>query len=270
MRCAACNSELLENLQFCSQCGAKVGVSEPVVVKPRRREPTLVAEPGSSNAARLVSMSPDGSDGAQYPISGDCVHIGAEHGDIVLGDDPYLSPRHASLEWSAEGWTVTDLGSVNGVYLEIQGKHRLQHRDLLLLGQQVILFETLKDYERDLGPISQHGVLLFGTPDEKPRARLSVVSTEGVARSVYYLCGDEVVVGRDRGDIVMPRDLFMSGTHATLRYEREDESYSLEDAGSSNGTLLRMRAPRLLRHGQKFRMGRNLFRFDVVNAREMV
>ena len=221
------------------------------------------AESSGEGVPCLIAMNPDGSDGAVYPVSSERVDLGSEQGDIVLEGDPYLSSRHARLEFSEGSWTLRDLDSVNGIYVEILGKRYLNDRDFLLLGQQVILFEILKEHERDLGPVSQNGVLLFGTPDEKPRARISVVSTEGIVRSVYHLCGSEVVIGRDHGDVVMPRDLFMSGTHATFRYERERGSYSIQDAGSSNGTLVRIGEPEGLSQGQRFRIGRHLFRFDV-------
>ncbi|HWX75068.1 MAG TPA: DUF3662 and FHA domain-containing protein [Solirubrobacteraceae bacterium] len=63
--------------------------------------------------------------------------------DIVL-DDAGISRRHAEIRPRADGWTVVDLGSTNGLALNgkpVQGEQVLHAGDKLELGSTEIVFE---------------------------------------------------------------------------------------------------------------------------------
>jgi hypothetical protein len=63
--------------------------------------------------------------------------------DIVL-DDAGISRRHAEIRPGADGWTIADLGSTNGVLLNgktVRGRHPLRPGDRLELGSTEITFE---------------------------------------------------------------------------------------------------------------------------------
>jgi len=63
--------------------------------------------------------------------------------DIVL-DDTGISRRHAELRRGPDGWTVTDLGSTNGVRVngqDIHGAHPLRTGDRLELGSTEVVFD---------------------------------------------------------------------------------------------------------------------------------
>jgi hypothetical protein len=64
--------------------------------------------------------------------------------DVVL-DDAGVSRRHAEIRPGADGWTVRDLGSTNGVRLNartLRGTQPLQLGDRLQLGTTEIVFEV--------------------------------------------------------------------------------------------------------------------------------
>jgi hypothetical protein len=64
--------------------------------------------------------------------------------DIVL-DDVGVSRRHAEIRPSAEGWTIADLGSTNGVRLNdrrLRGVQALELGDRIELGSTEIVFEV--------------------------------------------------------------------------------------------------------------------------------
>ncbi len=232
---------------------------------PERQGFATVLEAGpnvTESEARLVAILKDGSDGRVYPLTGSQVDIGSREGDVILGDDPYLSPRHARLLQRDGGWSLLDLDSVNGIFLRIREPEDLTDGDMILIGQQVIRFELLPDGELPLGPASLSGVLVFGTPEVPRIARLLQYTTEGVGRDVHYLYRDETVLGRENGDIVFTDDPFLSRRHAAINIDRAQKRYVLKDLGSSNGTSLRFRGERKLRPGDQFRIGRHLFRFD--------
>jgi pSer/pThr/pTyr-binding forkhead associated (FHA) protein len=135
---------------------------------------------------------------------------------------------------------------------------------MILIGQQVLRFEIPSEAERQVGPATQHGVMVFGTPEQPRLGRLVQYTTEGLPRDIYYLQRDETVMGREQADLVFAEDPFLSRRHAAIALQREQRRFVLRDLGSSNGTALRCRTERALLQGDQFRLGRHLFRFDLV------
>jgi len=65
--------------------------------------------------------------------------------DVVLPGDQTLSRRHLTLRSTEEGWTVTDLGSRNGSFVNgrrVESTRLLGRDDRVLLGQYVLLVRT--------------------------------------------------------------------------------------------------------------------------------
>src|SRR5262249_43296207 len=128
-----------------------------------------------------------------------------------------------------------------------------------------------------LGPATEHGTLLFGSPAAPRYARLGQRTVEGVTRDVYYVRKVETVLGRESGDVVFTEDPFLSRRHAAIRVLDADRTpasaqpmprgsdsprFALVDLGSSNGTFLRIRGEIELAPGDQFRVGQQLFRID--------
>ncbi len=216
-----------------------------------------------AQVARLVTILKDGSEGQVYRISGASTDIGRSEGNILLADDPYLSPRHARITVRDGQHYLKDLGSVNGIYYRVREPMTLTHGDVVLLGQQVVRVEILSEHETSFGPVSHYGVMLFGTPEQPRIARLVQLTTEGIPRDVYHLFREETVVGRESGDIVFTDDAFLSRRHATFRVDRANRRVVVSDLGSSNGTLVQFRGERELQNGDVFRLGHHLFRVDL-------
>ncbi len=133
----------------------------------------------------------------------------------------------------------------------------------------MLRFEVVKNAEEGFGVASENGTLLFGTPAAPRYARLSQRTVEGVVRDVFHIRKAETVLGREQGDIVFSDDPFLSRRHCVLRVHGQvgagtgqPRSFTLADLGSSNGTFLQVREEVRLRHGDHFRIGQQLFRFD--------
>lgn len=219
----------------------------------------------NGSGARLVSISEDGSEGKSYSLDDVQVDIGRSEGDIVLHDDPYVSPRHARLIHDRESgrWVVRDLNSTNHIYLRIKKAYPLRDADLLLLGLEVLQFQLVSEAERGLGHATQHGTLLFGSPATPRRARLCQRTVEGVIRDVYHLYKDETVIGRETADIVFSADPFLSRRHAVIQRDASTGEYSAADLDSSNGTYVAIRGDITLSSGDFVRIGQHLFRLDL-------
>ncbi len=222
-------------------------------------------------AGRLVVIAKDGGEGPSFPIL-DQLDIGRADGEATFAEDRYLAPRHARIVRVGDTLRVRDLGSPNGIYLRLRkkgagateyaGEAPLADQDLILIGQQVLRFEIVKDAEEGFGAASEHGTLVFGTPAAPRYARLCQRTTEGVARDVYHLRKAETVLGRESGDIVFTEDPFLSRRHAAVRMDTP-ESFALVDLDSSNGTFIRIRGEVAVQDGDELRMGQELFRVDL-------
>lgn len=317
--CPRCNGATEPNGSFCRFCGAAVtGSTAAVGSQANGLAPTTPVR------ARVLSIGTDGQPSASFDLR-ERLDIGRSEGDVVIGWDPYLSPRHLRLEAREGRLVARDLGTVNGTYLRVRaarpgstedaeamsretnkfgasppkdgngigiasptpaaafepavpghpkpsgkgsrqskktGGMPLVDQDLFLLGQQVIRFEVVKDAEAGFGPATQHGTAIFGTPAGPVYARLCQRTVEGVTRDVFHVRKDEIVLGRELGDVVFTDDAFLSRRHAIVRRDPDGGSFSLLDAGSSNGTFLRVRGEVELSGGDEIRIGQQLFRID--------
>ena len=237
---------------------------EPTNLPPQRAVRDGVRrETGRKHAGRLVVIVEDGSEGRSFSLADGQLDIGRTDGDIVLEDDHYVSPRHARLRFLDGQWILRDLDSTNHVYLRIRKPQPLKDGDLLLLGLEVLQFQTVSDGERGLGHAMQHGTLLFGSPATPRRARLCQRTVEGVVRDVFHLFRDETVIGRETGDIVFTADPFLSRRHAALRRSATTGEFSLLDLDSSNGTFIAITGEVSLANGDFLRIGQHLFRVDL-------
>jgi pSer/pThr/pTyr-binding forkhead associated (FHA) protein len=260
--CSRCHGTNAPGMLYCQFCGARVLGATPAPAAAgaaKKPEPPPADEP----QARLVVIAQDGTAGAEHPIAGPNAEIGRTEGSIALPADPYVSPRHLRVSRRNGRFFVRDLESVNGVYVRLRGPELLRHGDLVLVGLEVLRFELVSDAERGLGPATERGTRVFGSPALTRHARLCQLTVEGVPRDVYYLCRDETVIGRESGDVVFTNDPFMSRKHASLTRDPALGAFTLTDLGSSNGTYLAIRSEQEVVNGDHLRVGQHLFRLDV-------
>jgi len=256
----------------------------------------MVSPHASAGRARLVVIAQGGGEGPSHAL-GDSADIGRSEGSILVADDRYVSPRHARITARGGAYYLRDLASTNGIFFRIPfgdalpeggprpqpnqaypqpsqtetaSMHPIVDQDLFLVGQQVLKFEVVKNAEEGFGVASEGGTLVFGTPSAPRYARLSQRTVEGVSRDVFHVQRLETIIGREVGDIVFTDDPFLSRRHAAIQVlgvtpgtRGQPRRFSLVDLGSSNGTFVQLRDEIRLRAGDQFRIGQQLFRFDL-------
>jgi hypothetical protein len=89
---------------------------------------------------------------------------------------------------------------------------------------------------------------------------LVAVRPDGATAAVHALDRSELVCGRTDGQILVPDDGTVSPRHA--RFTFDGGLLRVEDAGSVNGTFVRIRAPHRVAVGDEVRMGRQLLRLE--------
>ncbi|HUS63120.1 MAG TPA: FHA domain-containing protein, partial [Kofleriaceae bacterium] len=212
----------------------------------------------------LYSVKRDGTDGEAFPLSGEWMEVGRQSADLGF-DDRYLSTRHARLEQQpGQGCRIVPVDLLNGVFRKIRTPQPLPSGAYLLIGRELLRFEHVEEQERDVASLVRFGVATFGSPPRKPWGRLMQLLSNGGMRDVRHLHGNEVVLGREEGDIVFRDDEFLSRRHAVLRWQ--GTGCVVEDLKSSNGTFIRLRGPTALEHGDVLRMGDQMFRIELGGA----
>jgi pSer/pThr/pTyr-binding forkhead associated (FHA) protein len=198
----------------------------------------------------------DGTPGAVFALERDEAICGRTEGEIRLADDPTVSPRHARFTVANGGLRVEDLGSVNGTFLKLRERRRLAVGEELRLGRQLLRLEPLP---RPATP-DHHGVRTWGTVDPGYRFRLSQLLEGGGLGEIFPLREGENVVGREAGEVTFPSDRYVSARHA--RIDVAGGEVTLADAGSSNGTYLKIAGSADLSPGDELLVGGQLLRIE--------
>ena len=162
--------------------------------------------------------------------------------------EPWASDRrmevlHARLFPAPGGLVVDDFGAPQGVYTQISDVIAVEDGDEFKVGQARL------SLQRVVGPDGVWG-------------QLTLVRHDDPTPSTYRLDRNEILIGREEGDITLPNDTFVSGDHC--RFAREGNAVYLEDLGSSNGTYIRVRAGQCVAFGGLLLIGHTQFRVKPV------
>ena len=215
---------------------------------------------GAWGTAVLVNR--DGSDGQRYALGGEYLTFGRAGSDVAFDDDRFLGRPHARIERGGDGIVkIQALDTLNGVFRKADAPVDLLDGTTILIGREVLRFERVEPEESKPYPLVRHGVALFGSPPREPWGRLVALLPSGGYRDVRHLAGDEIVLGREEGDIVFRDDAFLSRRHAAVTWD--GKRAQITDLGSSNGTFVRITAPTALKHGDHVRMGDQLLRIEL-------
>jgi len=173
-----------------------------------------------------------------YP--GQSVKIGrAAENEIVIRDNR-VSRVHASLEWNGSGFTLRDLSSANGTFVNGQrlaaSARLLRDGDEITLGMQILIYEIARAEPSELP--AETAIIDPGLPPPSRGPRL-VVSAGPDQGQEYALWGEVIIIGRASREAtweIRLSDREVSRPHARL--ERRDGTLFLVDLESANGTLL--------------------------------
>lgn len=270
--CPNCSAQVPRNFKFCGTCGhdmTKVQAAPPMAAAPAAMAAApapMAAAPAPMAAApaparggalrgRLVLIRPDGSEGDSVEIAEDAI-IGRDAAG-PFGSDSYLSPQHARFTWKGNTFSVSDLGSLNGVYVRIDRDVPTELADgtIFRIGQEILRFESIRPAQR-----GAHGEELMGSPSAGMVGRILLIIGRDTTGNAYTIPAEGLMLGRERGDIIFPDDGYVSGLHCRLN--GQGTKVYLTDLGSSNGTFIRLTAEATLRQGSLLLMGQQLFRLD--------
>lgn len=210
--------------------------------------------------AKLVLIKGGGMAGVSFTLAGDEHLMGRTGTPILFEDDPFLSPVHANFLFRFGTLLVRDEGSVNGVYIRIQGEVPISFGDRFLVGEQVLEVQPTPD-SLVPEPIDD-GTYFFASPRRPSHFRVVQRLLGGDTGLAFRALSPVVSVGREGNDIDFPEDPFISGRHAKLALR--NNQLTLTDLDSKNGTFLRINGEYPLKHGDYVFMGQQLLRVEIV------
>jgi len=311
IHCPDCQSRLKidekilkEQKKFkCPKCGNISAISPELKSKvreldqghlPERKDITLHSLPkrelGSmpENLRLSVSVIEGNDEGKTIRLSRPRTTLGRETADIIL-NDPEISRTHTALIIHQKRFTIKDLDSTNGTF--INGKKieesELKHLDEIEIGGTRLLFtvyQELEEFDQEpsgTGEESMEEIELIeevGTADDSatrmerrtvdlklPAGRrlfLEALEGENKGKRIKFPKG-RVIIGRSGVDINL-NDPDASRKHAVIEVWSRDQVY-LRDLASTNGTFLngaRITSARL-NNGDEIMIGGTRLRFVI-------
>ena len=257
--CPVCGQPVLVGHRFCGTCGASIERGPGRDGKTTGRK-TMFFGAMQAARAKLVLIRGDGLDGVSFTLAGKEHVAGREDGSLLFEDDPYLSRVHANFLYRDGNLVVRDESSANGVYVRIRGSTQLEFGNRFLVGEQVL---EVRATPPDVEPKPEDdGTYFFASPRRAADFRVVQLLRGGDTGLAYLAQSDTVTLGREGNDINFPDDPFISGHHAEVACR--DDQLTLEDAGSKNGTFVRINHERPLTHGDYVFMGQQLLRVEIV------
>lgn len=166
--------------------------------------------PGDSGPYLIVVEGPH--QGLKIPLRQGDNALGRVMGSEILLEDQSVSRRHAVISGSSEGWTVEDMGSKNGTFVnkqKIYDKVVLGHGDLIQVGIYILRLITrpVPKEEEIKPPADWEGKTVMMQAGEDETATTAEPLTPAAAE---YAGGAEVEQGADKlekGDIEIPAEI---------------------------------------------------------------
>ena len=153
--CNSCGHRNPPESSFCSSCGSPLELLGDHTITLTAVDPLLDAAGAQDDdvVVQVNSLPRDGAvlivragaqAGDRFVLESGVTHLGRHPDSEIMLDDITVSRRHVAIEHTADGYVVTDEGSLNGTYINQERVERalLHHGDELQIGKfRLVLFE---------------------------------------------------------------------------------------------------------------------------------
>jgi Inner membrane component of T3SS, cytoplasmic domain/zinc-ribbon domain len=149
MKCRHCGHQNEAGANFCSSCGNSLPHEDETTMSLAELAERLeldeelgaaLAELPEGMGMLVVRRGPNA--GSRFVLDADVTAIGRHPDSEIFLDDITVSRRHAAVRRVADGYEVTDVGSLNGTYVDHQRVDTapLHHLADLQIGRFVLVF----------------------------------------------------------------------------------------------------------------------------------
>jgi pSer/pThr/pTyr-binding forkhead associated (FHA) protein len=251
-RCPACGFQNEEIFKFCLECGSTIPDDEPapvavapapapapVAVPVPERAPVRVPEPEPEPAAPVaLDLEPEPVAPVAAAVAPEVQWLEQEGPHEEIDKAPFMGGA-ATLACHSCGASLDD----EAVFCPNCGtKYRAPEK--VQAGTRPKVMVPAHEAERQ-----QAGELVKIRED----------GSRGKSMPLY---AGITLIGREKGDLTFPQDVFLSPTHCKLTLD--DGGLSCEDLASENGVYMRVSQPITLAHDDVFRVGQELLRFELL------
>jgi pSer/pThr/pTyr-binding forkhead associated (FHA) protein len=152
--CNQCGHRNPPSSSFCSSCGSPLdslddrtitlSTVDPLQGAPGTDDDIVVAVSDLPLEIGVLIVRAGAQAGARFPLVDPVTRLGRHPDSEISLDDITVSRRHAEIEHTAEGYVVSDAGSLNGTYVNQERIDRmvLRHGDELQIGKfRLVFFE---------------------------------------------------------------------------------------------------------------------------------
>jgi pSer/pThr/pTyr-binding forkhead associated (FHA) protein len=172
--------------------------------------------------------------------------------------DDWLSKEHATFRYDEGKLFVEDAGSVNGVFVRIQGSVKLESDQAFICGDHVFAAEITP---KDSSAPDVDETYFYSSPKVTSPFRVVEQIDGGRLGMVCCAQGTKLRIGRQECNMNFPRDRHMSPRHASLSIDN-DGAITLKDDKSNNGVYVRASQAHELKDGDYLMLGRQLLRVE--------
>jgi pSer/pThr/pTyr-binding forkhead associated (FHA) protein len=152
MICGRCGHRNEAAARFCSSCGAAiVDVDESTaghqLVEDRDATAELEAIAELMPGQGLVVVARGPNQGSTYLVEDQPVSVGRHPESSIFLDDITVSRRHSVIERSGDGFSIQDVGSLNGTYVNHDrvDQAAIANGDEIQVGRFVLVFRVGED-----------------------------------------------------------------------------------------------------------------------------
>ena len=237
IKCKNCGRENDDSFKFCLDCGINLKPVPLPIVEPAK----ATSEPQETISSVLRSESllrAESEAGRIKPLSSGPV--------LPVESPPPVPPVDSPVAAVTAGATVVCQHCGNSlrpgdVFCAACGKPKSQ------------------EAPRPAATVYMH----VASPESKTklRARLVQIKSDGSEGAAFTLTGERTVIGREHGEIIFPKDLYISPRHAEITFKADQ--LTLIDLDSQNGIYWKMTTETRIVPGTYFRIGRQLLRLEV-------
>ena len=152
--CNSCGHRNPPDSAFCSSCGnaldslddrtVTIAAVDPLQDATGNHDDVVVPVGSLPKDAAVLIVRSGPQAGERFVLDDTVTHLGRHPDSEIMLDDITVSRRHVAIERTADGYLVSDEGSLNGTYINQERVDRafLRHGDELQIGKfRLVLFE---------------------------------------------------------------------------------------------------------------------------------
>lgn len=241
---------------------AEVAVEPPPPApkpRPAPAPPPPAPEPPGPRFGLAVLAGP--ARGQRFKLAAAGAQVGRNRGVILFPDDPFVSPQHATFLVRDGKLVLRDDGSTSGCYVSIAGQETIPAGAMFCTG--IRLFRYAGAIQPP-PPAVPGRVLVYGAPVPPTQEHYAVeeILLGGRPGRTVITAGPILTIGQGKCDLSFPSDDGMAPRHCEL--SPLPTGAMIRDLSGGLGTFVRVQGERVLRAGDRVRIGQQTLQVEVL------